>query len=46
MLPSVVGLLVVGLGLLLIYVGVHGGGFLEIQPPAAFQPSGSTGGVQ
>lgn len=35
--PSVVGLLVVGLGLVLIYVGLHGGGFLDVQPKGLYE---------
>lgn len=37
--PSFVGLLVLGVGLTLIYVGLHGGGFLTVVPRAEIAPS-------
>ena len=36
MIPSVIGLLVLALGLMLIYVGVHGAGFLAVWPRSVY----------
>lgn len=45
MLPSFVGLLVLGIGLVLIYTGVHGGGFLPLLPrPGATDAGGGVSG--
>lgn len=42
MVPSFLGLLVLGLGLVLIYVGLHGGGLLDVFPRSAYEAEPTT----